>query len=117
MVINMELITFFLLLGPGILMWKIEGDCELSTRESIIHMLLKLVFYNFMILLLSYFALTCIYGYLAVNLSDVLIEGVGNSIFNVSFVWKFGAMSCAFAVVLGIGMRVMKRVMAKRSHK
>lgn len=113
----MELITIFLLVGPGILMWKLEGDCELPTLESIIHMVLKLVFYNFIILLLSYFALTCMYGYLAVNLSDVLIEGVGNSIFNVSFVWKFGAMSCAFAVVLGIGMRFLKKYMAKRSHK
>jgi len=113
----MELIAIFLLLGPGILMWKVEGDCDLSTRESIIHMVLKLIFYNLVILMLSYFTLTRIYGYMAVNLSSTHIEGVGNSIFNISFVWKFGAMSCAFAVILGLGMRGWKSIVAKRSRK
>lgn len=113
----MELITVFLLLGPGILMWKLEGDCELSTRESIIRMILKLIFYNFIILMLSYFVLTMMYGYMAVNLSSVYVEGVGNSIFNISFVWKFGMMSCAFAVILGVGIRIWNKIMAKRSGK
>lgn len=113
----MELISIFLLLGPGILMWKVEGDCDLSTKESVIHLILKLIVYNFVILMLSYFVLTLIYGYMAVNLSSTHIEGVGNSIFNISFVWKFGAMSSAFAVVLGLGMRVLNRIMAKRSRK
>lgn len=115
--INMELITVFLLLGPGILMWKLEGDCELATKESIIRMVLKLIFYNFIILMLSYFVLTLIYGYMAVNLSDVYVEGVGNSIFNISFVWKFGMMSCAFAVILGVGARLWNKRLEKRSGK
>lgn len=113
----MELITVFLLLGPGILMWKLEGDCELSTREDIIRMILKLILYNFMILMLSYMVLTMIYGYMAVNLSSVYVEGVGNSIFNISFVWKFGMLSCAFAVVLSLGKRMGKKFMEKRSSK
>lgn len=113
----MELITVFLLLGPGILMWKLEGDCELATREEIIRMVLKLIFYNFIILMLSYFVLTMMYGYMAVNLSSVYVEGVGNSIFNISFVWKFGMLSCAFAVVLGVGKRMWSKLKAKRSGK
>lgn len=113
----MELIAVFLLLGPGILMWKLEGDCELATKEAVIRMVLKLIFYNFIILMLSYFVLTLIYGYMAVNLSSVYVEGVGNSIFNISFVWKFGMMSCAFAAVLGLGLRVWNKIMAKRSRK
>lgn len=113
----MELITIFLLLGPGILMWKLEGDCDLSTKESIIYFVLKLIFYNFIILILSYFVLTLIYGYMAVNLSSVYIDGVGNSIFNISFVWKFGVMSSAFAVVLGLGSRLYKKNKFKRNRK
>lgn len=113
----MELITVFLLLGPGILMWKLEGECGLSSREDIIRMILKLLFNNFVILMLSYMVLTIIYGYMAVNLSSVYVEGVGNSIFNISFVWKFGMLSCAFAVVLGLGKRIGKKLMAKRSTK
>lgn len=111
----MELITVFLLLGPGILMWKLEGDCQLSNKEEIIKMILKIIFNNFIILILSYLVLTMIYGYMAVNLSSEYIEGVGNSIFNISFVWKFGMMSCAFAVVLAVVMRVIKKF--KRGHK
>ena len=72
----MELITVFLLLGPGILMWKLEGECQLSTKEEIIKMVLKIIFNNFLILVLSYFVLTLIYGYMAVNLSSEYIEGV-----------------------------------------
>ena len=98
-------------------MWKLEGDCELSTREDIIRMILKLIFNNFIILMLSYMVLTMIYGYMAVNLSSVYVEGVGNSIFNISFVWKFGMLSCAFAVVLSLGKRMWKKFMAKRSAK
>lgn len=113
----MVLITVFLLLGPGILMWKLEGDCDLSTRESIIRMVLKLIFYNFVILMLSYMVLTMIYGYMAVNLSAVFIEGVGNSIFNISFVWKYGMLSCVFAVILGMGIRLYNKIKNKRSHK
>ena len=113
----MELITIFLLLGPGILMWKVEGDCDLSTKESIIRFVLKLIFYNFIILILSYFVLTLIYGYMAVNLSSVYIDGVGNSIFNISFVWKFGVMSCAFAVVLGLSSRLHNKIKSKRNRR
>lgn len=113
----MELIAVFLLLGPGILMWKLEGDCELPTCQSVIYMILKLIFYNFVILMLSYMVLTMIYGYMAVNLSSTYVEGVGNSIFNISFVWKFGMLSCAFAVVLGAAKRVWNRHRAKRSSK
>lgn len=115
--IDMVLITVFLLLGPGILMWKLEGDCDLTTRESIIRMLLKLIFYNFIILMLSYMVLTMIYGYMAVNLSAVFVEGVGNSIFNISFVWKFGMLSCAFAVIMGLGIRWYNKIKNKRSRK
>lgn len=113
----MELITVFLLLGPGILMWKLEGDCQLSTREEIIKMVMKVIFYNFVIMMLSYMLLTMIYGYMAVNLSSVYVEGVGNSIFNISFVWKYGMMSCAFAVVLAIAKRIVQKIIGKRSQK
>lgn len=113
----MELITIFMLLGPGILMWKVEGDCDLSTRESIIRLILKLIFYNFVINMLSYMVLTMIYGYMAVNLSGTFIEGVGNSIFNISFVWKYGMLSCAFAVVLGAGIRFFNKIKDKRKSK
>ena len=110
----MELITVFLLLGPGILMWKLEGDCKLSTKEEIIKMVLKIIFNNFVILMLSYMALTMMYGYMAVNLSSEYIEGVGNSIFNISFVWKYGVMSCTFAVLLAIMERVFEKCKSKR---
>ena len=113
----MELITVFLLLGPGILMWKLEGECQLSTKEEIIKMVLKIIFNNFLILVLSYFVLTLIYGYMAVNLSSEYIEGVGNSIFNISFVWKYGVMSCAFAVVLAIAERIFEKCKNKRIKK
>ena len=111
----MELITVFLLLGPGILAWKLEGDCQLSTKDEIIKMVLKIIFYNSVVLILSYMLLTIIYGYMAINLSSEYIEGVGNSIFNISFVWKYGVMSNAFAVMLAIIMRVLKKF--RRSHK
>lgn len=113
----MELITVFLLLGPGILMWKLEGNCQLSTREEIIKMVMKVLFYNFVIMMLSYMLLTMIYGYMAVNLSSVYVEGVGNSIFNISFVWKYGMMSCGFAVVLAVAKRVVEKIIRKRSQK
>jgi len=113
----MELITVFLLLGPGILMWKLEGDCRLSTKEEIIKMILKILFNNFVILMLSYMVLTMIYGYMAVNLSGEYIDGVGNSIFNISFVWKFGMMSCGFAVVLAMAKRVFEKFKSKRGQK
>ena len=105
----MELITVFLLLGPGILMWWLEEDCQLSTREEIIRMILKILFNNFVILMLSYMTLTMIYGYMAVNLSSEYIEGVGNSIFNISFVWKYGIMSCGFAVMLATIKKLFKK--------
>lgn len=113
----MELITVFLLLGPGILMWRLGGDCQLSTREAIIKMILKIIFNNFVILMLSYMVLTMIYGYMSVNLSSVYVEGVGNSIFNISFVWKFGLMSCVFAVALAMAERVFNIIKRKRSQK
>ena len=113
----MELITVFLLLGPGILMWWLEGDCQLSTREEIIKMVLKIIFNNFVILMMSYMALTMMYGYMAVNLSAEYIEGVGNSIFNISFVWKYGVMSCAFAVMLTIIKKVYHKCRNKRNKR
>lgn len=113
----MELIAVFLLLGPGILMWKLDGECELSTKEEIIQMILKLIFNNFVILMLSYMILTMIYGYMAVNLSSTYVEGVGNSIFNVSFVWKYGMLSCALAVVLSVGKKIFRKIFKRRSHK
>ena len=113
----MELITVFLLLGPGILMWKLDGECQLSTREEIINMVLKVIFNNFVILMLSYMLLTMIYGYMAVNLSAVYVEGVGNSIFNISFVWKYGMVSCAFAVILSIVKRIIGKIIRKKSQK
>lgn len=113
----MELITVFLLLGPGILMWKLSEDKDLDSVAAIIRMILTLVFDSFVILMLSYFTLTCIYGYMAVNLSGVFMEGVGNSIFNISFVWKFGVMSCAFAVVLSGGKRLWKKWYGRFTEK
>lgn len=110
----MELISVFLLVGPGILMWKLDGECELSTKEDIIRMILKLIFNNFVILMLSYMTLTMIYGYMAVNLSSTYVDGVGNSIFNVSFVWKYGMLSCALAVVLSVGKKVFGKMTKKK---
>lgn len=113
----MELITVFLLLGPGILMWRLAGETQLSTREEIIKMVMKVIFYNFVIMMLSYMLLTMRYGYMAINLSSVYIDGVGNSIFNISFVWKYGMMSCAFAVILAMIKRVIKKMTGKRRPK
>lgn len=113
----MELITVFLLLGPGILMWKLEGNCQLSTREEIIKMVMQVLFNSFVIMMLSYMLLTMIYGYMAVNLSSVYVEGVGNSIFNISFVWKYGMMSCAFAVALAMIKRAIEKIIRKRNQK
>lgn len=113
----MVLITVFLLLGPGILMWKLGEDKDLSSWTAALRMLLNLIFDSFVVLMLSYFTLTMIYGYMAVNLSAVFIEGVGNSIFNISFVWKFGVMSCAYAIAITLGKKLFKKFMAKRSRK
>jgi len=113
----MVLITVFLLLGPGILMWKLGDDQDLSSGTAIIRMLLNLIFDSFVVLMLSYLTLTLIYGYMAVNLSAVFIEGVGNSIFNISFVWKFGMLSCGYAAAISLGKRLWKRFMKKRSRK
>lgn len=113
----MVLITVFLLLGPGILMWKLGEDNDLSSGAALVRMILNLIFDSFVILMLSYLTLTLIYGYMSVNLSAVYIEGVGNSIFNISFVWKFGMLSSAFAVVIALGKKLLKKVIAKRSRK
>ena len=80
-------------------------------------MVLKIIFNNFIILMLSYMTLTMIYGYMAINLSSEWVGEVGNSIFNISFVWKFGMMSCIYAVALGVAERVFKWVKGKRGKK
>lgn len=113
----MELITIFMLLGPGILLWWLDGDCDLSNGAAMIRMLLKLIFNNFVILMLSYMVLTMMYGYMAVNLSGEYVEGVGNSIFNISFVWKYGMLSCGIAVALHVVKRIWTKITSKRKHK
>lgn len=113
----MELISIFLLLGPGILMWKLESGGNLSDCEMICKMILKTIFYNFVVLICSYLILTCLEGYIYVNFSSDYIESMPNSIFNIGFVWKYAVLSCAVAVLGAFGIRLYRGIKAKRSIK
>ncbi len=113
----MVLITFFLLTGPGILMWRLGGDGDLSSTEKIVKMLLQVIFDNLIIILLSYLTLNMMYGDIMFNLSAVYVDGLWNGIFRVDLVWKYGLLSCVTAVFLGLAKRVFSGLWTKRKRK
>ncbi len=109
----MNIIAFLLLFSPGILVWKITEDRKPGKPISVSRTLLTILLDDLLILVAAYFLLYQIYGRIEVSFSSQYIERIVTSLYSVSFVWKYGAVSCLCAA----GLAMAKLLLSKWSRK
>lgn len=113
----MGFIAFFLLTGPGITAWFVEGKTKLNKYSDVLIAIAKWIVNNFVILTLSYCILFLAYGKIDIAFASLLTDHFWNTIYDVNFVAKYGAMTLLLAIMLGVFEKLLSKVVTnlKRS--
>ena len=103
----MRLITLFLLLGPGMLAWLIEGRTELDNWRDVVMAAVKWTVNCFLIMAAAYGIMYLVSGSVTVGLTSVRMDDLYNTIFQVDFVAKYAVTTAVLGVVLGLAERLL----------
>ena len=98
----MRLIALLLLIGPGFFAWFVEGDTELENWRDVVKAIAKWVVNSYLIMAVMYFALNLFYGDKQVSFSADRNDDMWNSIFQISFVAKYSAITACLSAALGL---------------
>ncbi len=115
----MEMVSFLLLIGPGVLSWKVYSGLACKQSENWLSTLLTVLADSLVILIAAYAVSSFLYGNQPVSFSSEYIPEMEKSIYRLSFVWKYGMLSSAIGVGLAVGklcLCTLKRRRRKESH-
>lgn len=110
----MIIISFLLLIGPGLVVWKICDNREMTTGIDVFRAVLTVILDCFILFIASYLTLFLIYGKTDISFSTAYLGNVGKSVYSASFVWKYGVMAGVYGIILGCIKVIIRKIQSKQ---